>query len=154
MNIVETIGYEGPRISLLITSVALLDQQNYLGSFILFYFVEYYIIGLLKNILKEPRPKGYLDKKYDDTGKYEGIAFFGMPSGHSAIVWYSTAFLWLVKRSPYLLIIEVAICFNTMYQRWSFKKHSIQQIAVGTLLGISFAWFTVLVTKQALQRET
>ena len=153
MNVVETIGYEGPNISLLITSLALLDQKKYLGSFILFYFVEYYVIGLLKNILKEPRPKGYLDKKYEDGGKYEGIAYYGMPSGHSAIVWYSTAFLWLVKQSPYLLIIELAICFNTMYQRWSFKKHSIEQLSVGMILGISFACFSVLVTKRVVKTK-
>jgi membrane-associated phospholipid phosphatase len=154
MNIVETIGYQGPYISLLITSVALLDQKKYLGSFILFYFVDYYIIGLLKQIIKEPRPKGYLDKEYDDGGNYDGIASYGMPSGHSAIVWYSTVFLWIVKQSPYLLIIELVICFNTMYQRWSYKKHSVVQIAVGMLVGGSIAWIAVLVTKRVLQRET
>ena len=151
MNPIDIVGYEGPNISLVITSVALLDQKKYLGSFILFYFVDYYLIGLLKNMIEEPRPKGYLDKKNDDGGKYEGIAFYGMPSGHSAIVWYSTVFLWLVKQSPYLLIIELVICFNTMYQRWSFKKHSIEQLAVGALLGGSVAWISVLVTKYAVK---
>lgn len=151
MNPIDIVGYEGPNISLVITSVALLDQKKYLGSFILFYFVDYYLIGLLKNMIEEPRPKGYLDKKNDDGGKYEGIAFYGMPSGHSAIVWYSTVFLWLVKQSPYLLIIELVICFNTMYQRWSFKKHSIEQLAVGALLGGSVAWVAVLVTKYAVK---
>jgi len=151
MNPIEIVGYEGPNISLVITSFALLDQKKYLGSFILFYFVDYYLIGLLKNMIEEPRPKGYLDKKNDDSGKYEGIAFYGMPSGHSAIVWYSTVFLWLVKQSPNLLILELAICFNTMYQRWSFKKHSIKQLAVGALLGGSVAWIAVLVTKCAVK---
>ena len=123
MNIIETIGYQGPYISLLITSVALLDQKKYLGSFILFYCFQYYLIGPLKQILKGPRPKGYADKKNDDGGNYEGIELYGMPSGHSSDVWFCTIFLWLVKQSPYLLIIELVICFNTMYQRWSFKKH-------------------------------
>ena len=151
MNLIETIGYEGPNISLLITSVALLDQKKYLGSFLLFYLVDYYLVGLLKNTLKEPRPKGYLDKRYDDGGKYEGVASYGMPSGHSAIVWYSTAFLWLAKQSPYLLIIELVICFNTMYQRWLFKKHSVEQLVAGTLLGVSIACFAVFLTKKALK---
>jgi hypothetical protein len=35
-----------------------------------------------------------------------------------------------------------------MYQRWSYKKHSIQQITVGMLVGGSIAWIAVLVTKQ------
>jgi len=149
MNPVEIIGYEGPNILLAITSLALLDQKKYLGSFILFYCFQYYIIGLLKNMIKEPRPKGYSDKKNEDGGNYEGIEFYGMPSGHSSDVWFCTIFLWLVKKSPYLLLIELVICFNTMYQRWSFKKHSIEQLAVGALLGGSVAWISVLITKQA-----
>jgi hypothetical protein len=73
MNPVEIIGYEGPNILLAITSLALLDHKKYLGSFILFYCFQYYIIGILKNMIKEPRPKGYSDKKNEDGGNYEGI---------------------------------------------------------------------------------
>lgn len=150
MNIIETIGYEGPNISLAITSLALLDQKKYLVSFVLFYFVEYYLNGALKRIIKQPRPEGFLGM--NDTGVYDtATEKYGMPSGHSSAVWYSTVFLWLVKKSPNLLILELAICFNTMYQRWSFKKHSIEQLAVGMLLGGSVAWIAVFVTKKALK---
>ena len=120
--------------------------------------------------VKEPRPKGYADKQYEDDGVYQGISYraevedrsswsnsaevyhstialYGMPSGHSSAVWFSTIFLWLVKKSPYLLILELAICFNTMYQRWSFRKHSIEQIAVGG----SIALTAFALTKQAFR---
>jgi membrane-associated phospholipid phosphatase len=154
MNLIETVGYEGPNITLFITTIALLDQKKYLGSFILFYLVDYYIIGRMKIIIAEPRPKGYLDKEYDDGGKYEGISLYGMPSGHSALAWYSTVFLWLVKQSPHLLILDLAICFNTMYQRWAFKKHTIGQLAVGMLVGGGIAWLSVAVTKHVLKTNT
>jgi membrane-associated phospholipid phosphatase len=151
MNIIDYIGYNGPIIAILITIANLLDQTKYLVSFTLFYFVEYYVVGMMKTMLKEPRPTGYMEKKYSDGGEYEGIAFYGMPSGHSSAVWYAAVFLWLVKKSPYLLILQLAICFNTMYQRLAFRKHSVAQLFVGALVGGGIAWFAFIVTKQALK---
>ena len=151
MNIIDQIGYYGPNINLSINLIALLDQPKYFGAFIVFYCFQYYIIGMMKEVLREPRPKGYADKKNEDYGKYEGIAFYGMPSGHSSNVWFCTIFLWLVKKSPYLLILELFVCFNTMFQRWSYKKHSIEQISIGTLVGASIAWFAFTLTKQAVK---
>ena len=152
MNIIEKAGFYGPNITIIINIIALLDQPKYFATFILFYCFQYYLNGMMKNVLREPRPKGYLDKKYDDYGYYHGIEGYGMPSGHSSDVWFCTIFLWLVKNSPYLLILELAICFNTMYQRWSFHKHSIQQISIGTLVGASIAWFAFTITKQAVKQ--
>ena len=149
MNLLEYVGYMGPEITLLINTAALLDQKKYLGSFALFYFVEYYVIGLMKTTIKEPRPAGYLDM--DDGGDYTGISTYGMPSGHSAAVWYCTLFLWLVKRSPYLLILETAICFITMYQRWEFRKHTVGQLIVGIFVGGGVAWIAVEFTKRLHQ---
>lgn len=151
MNIIDHIGYNGPSIAIIITVVNLLDQTKYLVSFILFYFVEYYLVGMMKNMIKEPRPSGYLEKKYDDGGDYEGISLYGMPSGHSSAVWYAATFLWLVKGSPYLLILQLAICFNTMYQRWAFRKHSVAQLFAGALVGGGVSWFAFIVTKQAVR---
>jgi len=165
MNILDYIGYHGPTITIIINLVNLLDQKKYLASFTAFYLVEYYVVGMMKKLLKDPRPTGYLDKQYDDGGDYgssiltskhighctAGPECFGMPSGHSSAVWYATVFLWLVKKSPYLLILDLALCFNTMYQRWAFRKHTVAQLFVGALVGGSIAWIAVLVTKQAVK---
>ena len=152
MNLVEYTGYHGPHISLLINTVALLDQKKYLASFVLFYLVDYRIVGSMKNWIKEPRPVGFLDNKYRDGGDYtEGAMTYGMPSGHSAIIWYSTVYLWLVKQSPTLLVIELALTANTMYQRWAFRKHTIAQLVVGALVGGGVAWIAVEVTKRTFQ---
>lgn len=151
MNLVDHLGYNGGAVTAIINIVALTDQLKYLVSFVLFYYVEYFVVGMMKRIIEEPRPTGYSDKKYDDGGEYVGMALYGMPSGHSSAVWYSTVYLWLVKRSPYLLILQLAICFNTMYQRWAFHKHSIEQLLVGALVGGSIAFVAVMVTKQAVR---
>jgi membrane-associated phospholipid phosphatase len=151
MNIVDHIGYHGPTITIIFTIVNLLDQKKYLVSFTAFYFVEYYVVGMMKMLLKEPRPTGYADKQYYDGGNYEGIALYGMPSGHSSAVWYAVTFLWLVKQSYYLLILQLALCINTMYQRWAFRKHTGAQLFVGALVGGSIGWIAVLITKQAVK---
>jgi membrane-associated phospholipid phosphatase len=149
MNLIETIGYEGPHVSFLLTSVALLNQKKYLMSFIVFYFIEYYTNGLLKGVFKQPRPSGFLD--ISDGGDYTVNEKYGMPSGHSTAVWYSFTYLWLVKPNHYLLLLELAVCFNTMYQRWLFKKHTVEQLVVGALVGGGIAWVGVFVTKRALK---
>jgi membrane-associated phospholipid phosphatase len=149
MNLVETVGYQGPIISLVLTSVALLDQKEYCVPFILFYFIEYYTNGVLKQVFKQLRPSGFLDK--NDGGNYTETEKYGMPSGHSSSVWYCFTYLWLVKPTHYLLIIDLAICLNTMYQRWAFKKHTIGQLAVGMLVGGSIAWLSVAVTRHVLK---
>lgn len=150
MNTIEQIGYHGPRITVAITAFALFDQIKYLTMFIVFYLVEYYLNGVLKQMIRQPRPRGYLDDKNDDGGTYTGKEQYGMPSGHSMSVWYSTIFLWLVKKNPYLLLLELAIGLNTMYQRWAFKKHSVEQILVGSVLGGSLAWTAFALTKYGI----
>jgi membrane-associated phospholipid phosphatase len=149
MNLIDTIGYQGPNVSFVLTSVALLDQKKYLIPFVLFYFIEYYTNGVLKRVFKQPRPSGFLDK--NDGGNYTVTEQYGMPSGHSTAVWYSLTYLWLVKPTHYLLVPELAICFNTMYQRWLFKKHTVEQLVVGGLVGGATAWLGVFITKRALK---
>ncbi len=152
MNFFDYIGYNGPIISIMITVVSLLDQKKYLVGFAVFYYVEYVVVGFLKQVIKQPRPNGYLDKQYDDTGDYTGIARYGWPSGHSSAVFYSTVFLWLVKKSPYLLIVELAICTLTLYQRWLFRKHSIEQLAAGAFVGGAIAFIAHATIKEGNRR--
>ena len=79
MNLIENIGYEGPYISILITSLSLFDQPKYLASFIIFYFIKYYVVVMMKKIIKQGRPAGFLDKQYNDGGVYRNDAYYGMP---------------------------------------------------------------------------
>jgi len=139
MNFIDRIGNRNPEILLLLNSFILLDQQKYLGIYLLFWIVDYYIIKFTKSIIKEPRPIGFSYKKNDDGHDYSNS--YGMPSGHSGLVFYSTVYLWLVKKSISILILELFMCFITLYQRYSYKKHTIQQLFAGALLGSTIAFF-------------
>jgi membrane-associated phospholipid phosphatase len=138
MNFIDRIGNRNPEILLLLNSFILFDQQKYLGIYLLFWIVNYNIIKFTKNIIKEPRPIGFSYKKNDDGYDYSNS--YGMPSGHSGLVFYSTVFLWLVKKSISIFILELFMCFITLYQRYSYKKHTIQQLFAGALLGSTIAY--------------
>ena len=107
-------------------------------------------INLPRIEVKQPRPSGFLDK--NDGGNYTATEQYGMPSGHSSAVWYCFTYLWLIKPTNCLLLIDLAICLNTMYQRWAFKKHTIGQLAVGMLIGGGVAWLSVAVTRHVLKQ--
>lgn len=138
MTPIDIIAYNSAFITLLINSFALYDQKKYLTIFYLILFILYQIVITLKNIIKQPRPSGYLTM--DDGGKYINREKYGMPSGHSAFVFYSTVFLWLVKQNIPLLIIELFLCAITVYQRYHYKKHTIEQLVAGALLGAAVAF--------------
>lgn len=139
MTILDQIGYRNPEILLFINSIILLDQKKYLAVYLLFFLVDYHLIGFTKKIIKQPRPIGFLDTKYQDGGDY--TKSYGMPSGHSGLVFYSTAFLWLVKKSIPILIFELSMCAITLYQRYTYKKHTIEQLIAGAFLGTTVAFF-------------
>jgi membrane-associated phospholipid phosphatase len=143
INILEYLGFQGPILTLVITAVALLKRSTYLALFLVCYFVQYGIVVLLKQIIRQPRPSGYQDSRNHDTGYYQGLEQYGMPSGHSSGVWYCTVFLWLAKGSPYITMVELGICALTMYQRVAFHKHTTEQVLAGALVGSAVAWVVI-----------
>ena len=141
MNVFERIGYNGDIINFFITSFSLWKQPSYASIFVLCYFIDIGINKILKKIIREPRPPGYADVSETLQSKYVNEEKFGMPSGHSESLFFSTAFLWFVIGSPIMLMIELFICAITLYQRWKNKKHTVEQLFVGAWIGILFAYF-------------
>ena len=152
MNLIEQVGYDAPNLLMALNSILLLNQKPYLLGFVLFFGVDYQLVGMLKNSIREPRPPRFLEKQFDDGGYYSGgVSKYGMPSGHSAIVWYATIYTWLVKQSPYLTLFEIALCVNTMHQRWAFHKHTVEQLLAGAVLGGTVAFVAFTAVKQLVK---
>ena len=148
MNFLDIIGFNGFAILFVINCYFLIDQKSYFVIFCLFYLINYYIILIGKVIFKSPRPRGYLDSQYDDGGIYTNNEMYGMPSGHSSFVFYCTMFHWLVKQDVIVLMVELFIAALTVYQRWKYKKHTLEQLFVGGIIGIMIAFFSVEITKR------
>lgn len=150
MNVLDSVGYNGPRILFMLTILSIWKRSFYLYFYVLFYFMNDLLNPFLKNIIREPRPKGYGDNletyyKYDD-----GPHKYGMPSGHSQSVFYSITFLWLVVKSPLLLIMSLSIGSLTLYQRYTNKKHSLLQLLGGAIVGIFVAYITYYISNMKL----
>jgi membrane-associated phospholipid phosphatase len=136
----DTIGFYGPHILLGANSILLWPQRPYLQAFLGGFLINTGINQVLKQWIKQERP----NKTTAENG-------YGMPSLHSQSVWYSTLFLYWIKQSMNLLIIEVLLCLVTMYQRWKTEMHSSEQIIVGSLLGGLFSYGMYELTRQRLE---
>ena len=148
-KILDTVGFFGPLINFCISFVCLWDKKKYFWFYLVFYFINSFINRLFKIIIREPRPIG--GKSLISIEKYDGIEKYGMPSGHAQSSMFSLTYLYLVKQSPIWLLIELFIAMLTLYQRWNYRRHTIQQLFVGSIVGIVFAYISFVVSKRYLR---
>jgi hypothetical protein len=95
----------------------------------------------LKNYFKQSRPSN--PKKYLESDKFSKKKF-GMPSGHSQLVFFSILYSYLVTHSiiPWVLGLLI-IGLIVIYERYIFKNHTINQLISGALLGSFIAYLTI-----------
>jgi membrane-associated phospholipid phosphatase len=105
---------------------------------------------LLKVFIQEPRPYGGREIMNEE---YIGIDKYGMPSGHAQSVFFSMTYLYLVKGSPMWLLIEMFVVILTLYQRYSYKQHSIKQLFAGSVIGFGIAHIAYFLTKDYLMKS-
>lgn len=147
MSIMDGIGFFGPMILLGTSIIKLRTQQPYLVGYLLFFIINVLVNKILKSIIKQPRPsngKSIINESYD------GADIYGMPSAHAQSVFYSMTFLYLVKKDYLLLLFESFVSFLTLYQRWSYKRHTIEQLGVGSIVGLVIAYIGIYLTQQYL----
>jgi membrane-associated phospholipid phosphatase len=149
IKILDTIGQQGPLITFLITFLNLLSQKKYLFSYLICVFINHYLNGLLKLIIREPRPGQPEPNLVGNTDTDE----FGMPSKHAQSVFFSTTFLYLVQKNPIMLFLEFIVCCLTVYQRYKYKRHNKRQLTVGAIVGIGFAFLCFILTNQYLSKQ-
>ena len=155
IKLVDTVGQNGPILTLFITSANLLSQKKYLISFLICILINHYLNRILKSTIREPRPG---QPKPNDSEKIMidlvgNIDKYGMPSYHAQSVFFSTTFLYLVQKNPSMLFSELVICIITLYQRFKYKMHDVRQLAVGSFIGISFAFLCFTLTNQYLSKQ-
>ena len=146
---IDHIGYQGPIITSLITFMSLLEKPIYLSVFIIGSFLNYLINNELKMIIKEPRPNDPIP--FIDDHLIKGPQIYGMPSGHAQIVSFAVMFLILTKRPFYLIISSLFIFSLTLIQRWKYRRHTIEQLAVGSITGSFLSYGCVYFTDSYLQ---
>jgi membrane-associated phospholipid phosphatase len=141
LNIIDNLGFWGPLILMPINVICLWNRQRYVIIYMFFCVISSITNSGLKQLIREPRPRNqiYLNK-YDISESNISEHKYGMPSGHAQSTGYSIAFLYLVSKSPMLLMITSFIGATTLYQRYVYNRHTIGQLIIGLIIGVGIAY--------------
>jgi membrane-associated phospholipid phosphatase len=149
--VLDLVGLLGPVILFIVSGWQLWGNGIYWTLSIVVFCINICINIGLKQWIREPRPAGGQIMTTYDT--YTGVLDYGMPSGHSQMAFGLVTFVYLVKQSAINLIGGVWIISLTVYQRWKYRRHSIEQLAIGAIVGflvayISYTAITMIITGQ------
>lgn len=145
----DQIGFFGPFILILINIYNLLSQPYYLFGYLISLIMNSGINKTLKNIIREPRPHN--DINFADFEIHNGADVYGMPSGHSQSTTFSTVYIYLVQKSTWLLLFNIVVLMLTILQRWNYRKHTIAQLLVGTIVGIVVGSISYITIKKIIE---
>ena len=62
-----------------------------------------------------------------------------MPSGHAQMTSFCFTFITMVLNNPYISTLFLLITIVSLFQRYLYNNHTILQLFVGTVIGLSFA---------------
>lgn len=142
--ILKKIGSYGPLILLFFSIFLLRNKSNLLFYYILFFGISIILNIVLKGLIQQPRPS--IDAKtfqlmMKNKERYiskHGVPYdiFGMPSGHSQSVVFSTIFIYLCLRDFKILLVYIIVSLITLFQRVINNHHTILQVVLGSFVGI------------------
>lgn len=150
-DMIPLLGIIAPLLISLIAIISLRNRPPYAFAYILFYIINHIINHLMKDLIKQNRPVG--GKSILTIENYEGTERYGMPSAHMQSIGFSIMFLYLVKHQNYILFIELILASLTMYQRFTFRRHTMEQLITGALVGVSIAYIGVYLTDKFLTKQ-
>lgn len=141
IHILDDIGFFAPMILFTLSIVVLWSHIKYLNVYLIFFLLNTLLNKTLKQLIREPRPgkvnEQNVYKNYENTS---GAEIYGMPSGHAQSVTFSTIYTYLVTKSNNILIGGGFISVLSLIQRYRFKRHTLKQLFVGSLIGTSVAF--------------
>lgn len=146
---INQLGFHSPYIISAIVIYLLRINTPYLWAFILGSVLNHWFNLLLKIVIQDPRPRIINDPNYLGAEQY------GMPSGHTQIAFFAITFYYLVKKQwtntiLFVFLTCIALSGITLYQRYTYKYHTVEQLLAGAIMGSGFAYFIVNGTKQYL----
>ncbi len=148
-NIMDIIGYYGPTILILANLWYLRYRIFHMFLFMLYIALLILTTKQLKLWIKDPRPYGYnhvINDEWMNAFHYDGAEMYGMPSGHSTLVFFSLFYLIFetgrnkISGNKLEILLGFFVAALTLYQRYAYKKHTILQLIVGAILGVVFAY--------------
>jgi membrane-associated phospholipid phosphatase len=151
MYYVDLFGFYGPYVLGAINTFYLWNHRYYFTACFVGGAVSDLINRALKHLIREPRPdhQVYL-VGHDDPTHFDR---FGMPSGHAQMTGYAITVLYLVTANPAALILSAFIGSLTLFQRYTYRRHTPKQLIVGLIVGCIIANITYEFTRNYLLRR-
>lgn len=154
----DYIGGCGPLILFLISVFLLWNKSNYLIYYIYGFILNGLLTLILKGIFKQPRPSE--DPRLFNLAIKESKRFkfidgyphdiFGMPSGHSSSVIFSTMFIFCVFKNSKYLLLYLLFSMITMIQRITSNNHNLVQVLAGAFVGAIFSYLIFYMARQKI----
>ena len=148
-------GEYGPLILFVLSIFLLRNKYTFLFYYVLFFGISLLLNLVLKGIIQQPRPS--IDQKtfqlmMKNKERYvskHGMPYdiFGMPSGHSQSVIFSTMFIYFCLHDIKILFIYILISLITLFQRVINTHHTIMQVVVGSIIGFILGYIGYIMAK-------
>jgi membrane-associated phospholipid phosphatase len=157
LSTIDLIGFYGPWIQGLINVTQLITQKYYLIGYIVFAYINVFTNKWLKMAYKEARPSNAEESglpikiRDPDIFGMPNADIYGFPSGHAQQLSFSVFYLYFVKKSSILLFVGLFLLSLTVYQRWKFKRHSIKQLLVGSIMGVIIGYIGYYITSRVIK---
>ncbi len=153
----SSLGYQGPNTLLLLILLLLSININQPPFSIYIIVIAWQMVSHLLNItiklyLKAERPDSDKDPNFPHlktTLKNFLVVHrnYGMPSGHAQAVISELTFIALYFQKPIVTALAAAQTALTLYQRYATRRHSLEQLAAGSLLGLGMGFAGVWLLK-------
>jgi len=153
LDTLDFIGYYGPTLIILANLWFLQHRLFHMFLFIVYVCIAILLTKQLKQWIRDPRPESAnLYNEWMALTDYTGAEQYGMPSGHSLILFFSLFYLWWMKPNVAYMIFGLFIAALTLYQRYAYKKHSALQLGVGAVLGIALSYVAYIATNTCFSK--
>jgi hypothetical protein len=139
----DVIGYYGPLFQALIVLFVIHTNINIVFIYTLCWLLSNVFNIFLKRIIKQGRPPNQVHTDIEKICRN-----YGMPSYHMQCSAFSIAFLFFMTMSYLLLVLTSILGGLSFHQRYKYRRHTFQQLVVGTIVGGILGWITYLIVKK------
>jgi membrane-associated phospholipid phosphatase len=150
-ELINYIGYYGPIILFIISLILLFNTKTFLYIYFIGFVISSIFNFIIKGIIKQKRPFKDFKTKIIKESRL-GNEIYGMPSGHSQSVMFSTLFLLLALKNDLITFIYLIISGTTMWQRVYNYSHSPLQILIGGTIGSLFGYYAYKYSKKVTKK--
>ena len=163
-----TLGRYDPFVMFIIFSIILKAKTVTTESYVIGFVMNTLINPVIKLIVKQRRPdrksmtylSATIDKSKNPNDFKHPPSFveqatdahrYGMPSGHAQTAFFSLIYIWLAYRHTIITSLFLLLTIITCIQRLVARKHYLDQVIIGAIIGGLLAFFCFTTVSSVLK---